>query len=254
MEEEVSVSYTIVHFVIVSMSNISQLILGETGCVSYVIYCDKKKEAAIVDAFQEYEEVIEDALKKLNNPKVKYIIDTHNHADRRSASPHFSEKYKTGGIVKSSKTSYKGQKIVTNNGDVLSIGDIKIKVIFTPGHTYDHNCYLIDEENLLSGDCLFIGDVGRTDLGGNLKEKSNMLFDSLRLLEKLPKKIKVYPNHVGAAHAIDSEETFSTIENELQTNEAMQIKDRDEFHRYMSEGWPPKPDNWEKIIEDNLNG
>ena len=65
---------------------------------------------------------------------------------------------------------------------------------------------------------------------------------------------KICPNHVGSAHAISSEETFSTIGKELETNEAMQIKDKDEFYTYMTEGWPPKPDNWQQIIEDNLNG
>ena len=80
------------------------------------------------------------------------------------------------------------------------------------------------------------------------------MFNSLRTLENLPKDTRVYPNHVGAAHAIDSEDTFSTIGNEMETNKAMQIKDSDEFYTYMTEGWPPKPDNWEQIIEDNLNG
>ena len=107
---------------------------------------------------------------------------------------------------------------------------------------------------LLSGDCLFIGDVGRIDLGGKKKKKSDLLFDSLRKLEKLDDKIRVYPNHVGAAHAIDSENTFSTIGNEKKINEALDVKNKDDFYKYMTEGWPPKPDDWEQIIEDNLNG
>jgi len=236
------------------MAQISQLILGETGCVSYIISCQKEKEAAIIDSFQGFESKIEKELKKLQNPQIKYVIDTHTHADRKSASLYFSEKYKKEGIVKSNKTKYKGKIIGTNDGDILKIGASNLLVIFTPGHTYDHNCYLIDDNVLLSGDCLFIGDVGRIDLGGNPKEKSDLLFNSLRTLERLPKNTRVYPNHVGAAHAIDSEETYSTIGNEIKINEAMQIKNNDEFYTYMTEGWPPKPDNWEQIIEDNLNG
>jgi len=250
----VCVSYSIVYFVKIRMSNISQLILGETGCVSYLIYCNKKREVAIVDPFEGFEEDILEEIKRIGYPSVKYVIDTHTHADRRSASSYFVNEFGVDGIVKSEMTKYKGKKIETKDRDVLKIGNAELKVLHTPGHTYDHNCYLMNEENLLSGDCLFIGDVGRTDLGGNQKEKSSMLFDSLRILEKLPGKTKVYPNHVGAAHAIDSEETYSTIENEIKTNEALQIKDRAEFHTYMSEGWPPKPENWEQIIEDNLNG
>ena len=106
----------------------------------------------------------------------------------------------------------------------------------------------------MSGDCLFIGDVGRIDLGGNPREKTKLLYESLRKLEKLPPKTKIYPNHVGAAHAIDSEDSFSTIKTEMKNNEAFKIKNINEFYQYMTEDWPPKPDNWEKIIEDNLNG
>ena len=76
--------------------------------------------------------------------------------------------------------------------------------------------------------------------------------NSLRKLEKLPGDTKVYPNHVGAVHAIDSEDKFSTISKEMKSNEAMQIKDVKEFYTYMTEGWPPKPDNWEEIMAYNL--
>ena len=234
------------------MTQISQLILGETGCVSYII--SSKKEAIVIDSFQGFESDIEKELERLQNPQIKYVMDTHTHADRKSASSYFSEKYNTGGIVKSNKTKYRGKIRGTNDGDILKIGASNLLVVFTPGHTHDHNCYLVDDKTLLSGDCLFIGDVGRIDLGGDPKEKSDHLFNSLRTLENLPKDTRVYPNHVGAAHAIDSEDTFSTIGNEMETNEAMQIKDNDEFYTYMTEGWPSKPDNWEQIIEDNLNG
>jgi glyoxylase-like metal-dependent hydrolase (beta-lactamase superfamily II) len=240
------------------MVHISQLILGETGCVSYILFCREKKECAIVDSFEGYEEDVLEEIKKLGFPTVKYIIDTHTHGDRRSSSPYFAEKYKTKGIVKSNKTGYKGQKIGTNDGDILELGNSKIEVLFTPGHTYDHNCYLIDN-NLLSGDSLFIGDVGRIDLGinvtkDNIKERANLMFDCLRRLEKLDSNTKLCPNHVGEAHAISSEDTFSTIGKELETNEAIQIKDRDEFYTYMTEGWPPKPEGYLQIIEYNLNG
>ena len=104
----------------------------------------------------------------------------------------------------------------------------------------------------MSGDCLFIGDVGRIDLGGDPREKTEMLYNSLRKLEKLPGETKVYPNHVGAVHAIDSEDTFSTISYEMKNNEALQVKDINEFYAYMTDGWPAKPDNWEEIIAYNL--
>ena len=109
------------------MAQISQLILGETGCVSYII--SSKKEAIIVDSFQGFESNIEKELERLQNPQIKYVIDTHTHADRRSASIYFSEKYKTNGIVKSNKTKYKGKIKGTNDGDILKIGTSKLIVI-----------------------------------------------------------------------------------------------------------------------------
>ena len=235
------------------MVHLSQLILGDTGCVSYIVLCKKSKVAAIVDPFQGFEARVEEELKTLGNPRVKYVMDTHTHADRRSSSSFFVDKYGTGGVVKSEKTKYMGEKSATEDGDTLPVGGADIKVLFTPGHTYDHNCYLIDDY-LLVGDCLFIGDVGRIDLGGDPREKSDLLFDSLRKLEKMNPDLKVCPNHVGAVHAISSEATFSSIGTEIKTNEAMQIKDKDEFFIYMTEGWPPKPNDWEQIIQDNLNG
>ena len=74
------------------MAQLSQLILGKTGCVSYVIYCDNKKEGAIVDAFRGYENVIEKELDRIGNLSIKYVMDTHTHADRKSGSSYFSNK------------------------------------------------------------------------------------------------------------------------------------------------------------------
>jgi len=233
------------------MVRISQLILGNTGCVSYIVNCEKKRECAIVDPFEGFEEDIHEELKRLGFPVVKFVIDTHTHADRKSASGYFAGEFGVEGVVKSEMTKYKGKKITTKDRDILQIGNAGLKVLYTPGHTYDHNCYLV-EDKLLSGDCLFIGDVGRIDLGGDPREKTELLYNSLRKLEKLPGETKVYPNHVGAVHAIDSEDTFSTISNEIKNNEALQVKDTKEFYTYMTEGWPAKPDNWEEIIAYNL--
>ena len=233
------------------MVSISQLILGNTGCVSYIVNCEMKRECAIVDPFENFEEDIHEELKRLGFPVVKFVIDTHTHADRKSASGYFAGEFGVEGVVKSEMTKYKGKKIATKDGDTLQIGNARLKVLYTPGHTYDHNCYLV-EDKLLSGDCLFIGDVGRIDLGGDSREKTELLYNSLRKLEKLPGETKVYPNHVGAVHAIDSEDTFSTISNEIKNNEALQVKDIKEFYTYMTEGWPAKPNNWEEIIAYNL--
>ena len=97
------------------MVHLSQLILGDTGCVSYVVLCRKNKVAAIVDPFQGFETRIEEELKTLGNPRVKYVMDTHTHADRRSSSSFFVDKHGAGGVVKSKKSKYMAEKIETND-------------------------------------------------------------------------------------------------------------------------------------------
>ena len=81
------------------MVNISQLILGNTGCVSYIITCENKRECAVVDTFEGFEEDIHEELKRLGFPVVKYVIDTHTHADRKSASGYFAGEFGTEGVV-----------------------------------------------------------------------------------------------------------------------------------------------------------
>ena len=87
------------------MSVLNQLILGKTGCVSYIIHCGNKRECAIVDSFDGFEEDILEEIRRLGYPSVKYVIDTHTHADRKSASVYFNNEFKTGGIVKNEKTT-----------------------------------------------------------------------------------------------------------------------------------------------------
>ena len=91
------------------MVHISQLILGDTGCVSYIIHCKEKEENAIVDSFEGFEEDIHEELKRLAFPMVKYVIDTHTHADRKSASGYFAGENGLDGVVKSEMTKYKGK-------------------------------------------------------------------------------------------------------------------------------------------------
>ena len=119
------------------MSTLNQLILGETGCVSYIIHCSNKRECAIVDSFDGFEEDILEEIRRLGYPSVKYVIDTHTHADRKSASLYFDNEFKTGGIVKNEKTKFKGNSIKTKDGDILKIGNADVKVLYTPGHTYN---------------------------------------------------------------------------------------------------------------------
>jgi hydroxyacylglutathione hydrolase len=127
-----------------------------------------------------------------------------------------------------------------------------INVIYTPGHAPDHICILLEalEPRLLSGDCLFIGDVGRTDLG---RGDNDLMYDSLfHKLLSLDPRTEVYPAHIGAKHFLATDKISTTIGAERVTNPALQVKSKEEFVKYMTEGWPPKPANYEQIIKSNL--
>ena len=114
------------------MVHISQLILGETGCVSYIVYCKDKRECAIIDPFENFEEDIHEELKRLGFPIVRYVIDTHTHADRKSASSYFAGENGLDGVVKSEMTKFNGRKINTKDGDILKIGNADLEVLYTP--------------------------------------------------------------------------------------------------------------------------
>ena len=128
-----------------------------------------------------------------------------------------------------------------------------IKVIYTPGHATDHICLLLESpesSKLLSGDCLFIGDVGRTDLG---RGNNDLMYDSLfHKLLSLDPSTEVYPAHIGAKHFLATEKVRTQIGIERDTNPALQVKSKEEFFKYMTEGWPPKPPYYEEIINANL--
>jgi glyoxylase-like metal-dependent hydrolase (beta-lactamase superfamily II) len=125
----------------------------------------------------------------------------------------------------------------------------KVRVIHTPGHAPEHVSLLVDGRAVLSGDTLLIGDVGRVDLGrGDASKLYDSLFSKLLALED---NVQVMPGHVGKAHFV-SAGTSTTIGLERQTNPALQAKTKDDFIKYMTEGWPPRPDHYELYIRVNL--
>ena len=156
-------------------------------------------------------------------------------------------------------TSFECQRLEDNStllGELISSSSFTIKVIHTPGHAIDHISLLIqksgssENEILLSGDCLFIGDVGRTDLG---RGDNELMYDSLfHKLLALDPSTEVYPAHIGAKHFLATEKVKTQIGVERDTNPALQVKSKDEFLKYMTEGWPPKPPFYEEIINVNL--
>ncbi len=204
-----------------------------TGCLAQgAYYIESNGEAAIIDPLREVQPYIEKAAR--NNAKIKYVFETHFHAD--FVSGHLDLKYKTGAaIVYGPNAACQFDCVSAKDGQEFPLGNLTIKVLHTPGHTMESSCFLLMDANkkpkaLFSGDTLFIGDVGRPDLAQKVnstltpEKLAGYLFDSLRnKIVPLADDIIVYPAH-GAGSACGknmSKETTDTLGHQKLTNYAL---------------------------------
>lgn len=235
-----------------------------TGCLSEAAYyIESNGEAAIIDPLREVEPYLQKA--KENNVPIKYIFETHFHAD--FVSGHVDLAQRSGAtIVYGPKAETAYQTHVAADGEIFKLGDITIEVLHTPGHTPESTTYLLRDEGgkpycIFTGDTLFIGDVGRPDLAvkGDLSKEdlAGLLYDSLRQkIMPLPDDVLVYPAH-GAGSACGknmSKETFSTLGEQKQSNYALQNLSKEEFIAEVTEGIMPPPQYFPKNALLNKQG
>ncbi len=224
-----------------------------TGCLAQgAYYITSNGEAAIIDPLRETQPYIERL--ERDGVKLKYIFETHFHAD--FVSGHLDLSHKTNApIVFGPNAQPSFDFISAKDGEIFELGNIKIKVIHTPGHTMESTCFLLIDENgkadsLFSGDTLFIGDVGRPDLAQKAasmtqEQLAETLYHSLRKkIMTLPDEVLVYPAH-GAGSACGknmSKKTVSTIGNQKQSNYALRSNiTKEEFVKEVTEGLLPPP-------------
>ena len=238
-----------------------------TGCIAHAAYyIESKGEAAIFDPLREVQPYIDRA--NADNAKIKYVFETHFHAD--FVSGHLDLAKKTGASIVYGPTAKPGfEAIVAEDNQIFELGDYKIKVIHTPGHTMESTTYLLIDENgkehgIITGDTLFIGDVGRPDLAQHViadltQEKlASHLFDSLRnKIMPLSDNLIVYPNH-GAGSACGkkmSKETTDTLGNQKKTNYALRADmTREEFIEELLTGLTAPPGYFPKNVLMNIQG
>lgn len=188
---------------------------------SYIIADETTKEAAVVDPSFNAEAITK--LLKEHGFQLKYIINTHGHGDHTAGNKTLQDIFNAKIIAH--KLSKINKHITVEDGDIIKIGKIIMKIIHTPGHTPDSIC-LLTNGKLLTGDTLFVGECGRTDLpGGNAKD----MYDSLFKLLKLDDNIEVYPGHDYGAHP------NSTIGNERRTNYTLEKRTLEEFIKFMEQ-------------------
>ena len=154
---------------------------------------------------------------------LKYIISTHGHSDHTAGNSDL--KSALGGQIVAHRFSEIGEDVKVDDGDVLKVGAVEVKVLYTPGHTVDGICLLITEKMLLTGDTLFVGECGRTDLpGGNPRSLYSSLFGKLL---KLSDDVEVYPGHNYGS------KPSSTIGEERHSNYVLQPRSVEEFVEFM---------------------
>ena len=238
-----------------------------TGCIAQAAYyIENKGEVAIFDPLREVQPYIEKA--NLDQAKIKYIFETHFHAD--FVSGHLDLANKTGGKIVFGPTAKPAfDSIVATDNQEFKVGDYIIKAIHTPGHTMESTCYLLIDENgkehgIITGDTLFIGDVGRPDLAQSLvndltQEKlASYLFDSLRnKIMPLSNNLIIYPSH-GAGSACGknmSKETTDTLGNQKKTNYALRANmTKVEFTAEVLDGLGAPPAYFPQNVMMNIQG
>ena len=238
-----------------------------TGCLAQgAYYIESEGEVAIIDPLREVQPYIEKAARR--NAKIKYVFETHFHAD--FVSGHMDLAAKTGAQIVYGPTGLKMgfEAIIAADNQEFTLGKAKIKVIHTPGHTTESVCYLLTneegkEEAIFTGDTLFIGDVGRPDLAQTIvkdltQEKlASYLYDSLRnKLLPLSDDLIVYPAH-GAGSACGknmSKETSDTLGNQKKSNYALQPMSKEAFIKEVLTGLTPPPAYFPQNVMMNIEG
>ncbi len=235
-----------------------------TNCLAEAAYyIESNGEAAIIDPLREYDPYIKKA--KENGVKIKYIFETHFHAD--FVSGHIDLAEQTGATIvygPNAETSFKSH--IAKDGEEFKIGNLVLTVLHTPGHTLESSTYLLKDENkkpycIFTGDTLFIGDVGRPDLAikSELTQEdlAGMMFESLHTkIMPLPDDVIVYPGH-GAGSSCGknmSSETWSTLGEQKKTNYALKTNSKQDFIKELTTGILPAPQYFAKNAAMNKNG
>ncbi len=236
------------------------------GCLAHASYFIGSGDvAAIIDPQRDVQQYIDEA--EANGQKIKYVIETHSHAD--FVSGHLELAGKTGAqIIYGEKAKTEFPTLKVKDGDVLELGDIELKFLETPGHTPEGITILAKDSTeddapmkMFTGDTLFIGDVGRPDLIGSkgftAEEMGSMLYDSLHeKILPLPDDTEVYPAH-GAGSLCGkslSKETWSTLGEQRKFNYALKPMSKEEFIKVVASDQPEVPAYFPVSASQNLKG
>ena len=204
-------------------STLVQLEVGQMANFTYIIADDNKKVAVVVDPSWDLHKIYETLDK--NKWHVEMILNTHNHFDHVLGNNEVSTR--TGApIVQHIQSGLRGNQISVSDGELIKLGESKIKVLHTPGHSKESICLMIDDEFILTGDTLFVGGCGRVDLpGGDADEMYDSLYNKI---SRLDESLIVYPGHDYGPSK------WSTIAREIRSNPALALQSKKEFIEFMT--------------------
>lgn len=191
---------------------------------TYIVADEECGEAAVIDPSWNLDKIFY-ALKK-NSWRAKYIINTHTHFDHVLGNEQMAEM--TGAKIVQHKNSQLKKDIAVSDGDTIEIGNVKLRVLHTPGHSKDSLCLLLDDHLIFTGDTLFVGNCGRMDLPGS--DAKEMYYSLFERLAKLDENLILYPGHNYGSTST------STIGHEKKTNYVLQPRSKQEFLEFISAG------------------
>jgi glyoxylase-like metal-dependent hydrolase (beta-lactamase superfamily II) len=221
------------------------------GCLSYIIA--SKGLALVIDPsldIADYESILTE-----KGLQLKYVLETHIHADHLSRARLLAEKTNAE-LYLPSKSKVHFSFTPLNDGDLLTLGNINLKVIYTPGHTLDSSCFLINKQALITGDTLFTNSVGRPDLKADVdttKEKARLLYHSLQKITALKDDIIVLPAHTSKPVEFDDNIIQASLAQIKNSVSILQL-DEETFITDLIQRIPPTPPNYLIIAEKNLEG
>jgi glyoxylase-like metal-dependent hydrolase (beta-lactamase superfamily II)/rhodanese-related sulfurtransferase len=241
-----------------------QIIAEGLGCFSYVIGCPMARQCVVVDPKRDIQEYLD--ISQQEGMRITHIIETHIHADHVSGNQELRSV--TGADIyfhESAPVKFPHSDL--KEGDIIEFGNVRLEILHTPGHTPHSISILVSDLSrseepwiILTGDLLFVGDIGRPDLAGEeiLDEQIKNLYESLYYkLGRFPGRIEVFPAHGQGSLCGGgmSAKTSSTIGFERHNNPLLQMESLDEFVKKVKEiGFPPRPKSFSKIIEINASG
>ena len=226
-----------------------QFVDDDLGCGSYLVGDSSAGEAVVVDPAFAIEQYLEAADRE--GVRITRVLETHTHADHLSGHGRFALEHELPvAIHPLARPEYPFEPLA--DGDTLHVGDVEVRVLHTPGHRPEHCAFVVDDELVLTGDSLFVGDAARPDLAIDAREGAADLYRSVRRLAELADAVVVYPGHVSGSLCGTnmSDEHSTSIGRERQTNHALRAK-LAEFVEESASLTTPKPPTTERLVALN---